>query len=444
MSTEPSPLPPSVADSSLRRNFLLGVTNGAMFSFAESLMSVDTVLTWFVQKLGGSNFLVGLVGPMRDAGWYLPQLFVAHRLQREPRKLPLYRRMALLRAIAWSIWTLAAFLLTQDHGWLLLIFFVTYGINALASGFAGLSFMDIVAKTIPAQRRGSYFGGRLFFGSILGLFGGVLVGVLVADNNPIGFPGNVAILFAAAWVAAMAGLLTFAVVKEPPGDVRPESDTLTTHVRRAARLPRRNLNLRYMLIARVVVLLSYIAAPFYSVYSINVLHAPASILGVYVSVRTLVSLAINPVWSRLSDRRGNKIVMQLANASGVAMLSWVVLAPPLAVAAGLHPEVQAYLFVPVFALMGLYETGNGIGANNLLLEIAPGNDRAIYVGLTNTILGIAYFSTVISGLLVDWIGYQGVFVSALILLIVAQWALGRIREPRQLASPQDERESARR
>jgi MFS family permease len=416
----------------LRRNFILGITNGALFSLAESLMSVDTVLTWFVQRLGGSNFLVGLVGPMRDVGWYLPQLYVSHRLQREPRKMPLYRRMALVRAVAWSVWTLAAFLLTQHYGWLLLIFMIAYGVNALASGFAGLSFMDIVARTIPARRRGTYFGGRLFFGSVLGFFGGVLVSALVSDSNPIGFPGNVAVLFAVAWAAAIGGLLAFANVKEPPGDVRADTETLTTHVRRAARLPRGNMNLRYMLVARVVVLLSYVAAPFYGVYSINVLHAPVSVLGVYGIVRTLISLIINPVWSRLSDRRGNKIVMQLSNACGVAMIAWAVFAPLVATGVNLEAGVQAYLFVPVFALMGLYETGTGIGANNLLLEIAPGNDRAIYVGLTNTILGVAYFSTVVSGLIVDLIGYRGVFVIALALLIVAQWALARIREPRHL------------
>src|SRR5512141_2630796 len=72
----------------LRRNFFLGVFNGAMFNFAETLMSVDTVLTWFVQQLGGSYFLIGLVGPMRDAGWFLPQLFISHRLQRERLEMP--------------------------------------------------------------------------------------------------------------------------------------------------------------------------------------------------------------------------------------------------------------------------------------------------------------------------------------------------------------------
>lgn len=427
---------PSVrTDPHLRRNFALGLLNGAMFNFAEALMSVDTVLTWFVQRLGGSNFLIGLVGPMRDAGWFLPQLFMAHRLQREPRKMPIYRRMMLVRAVAWFVWTAAAFVLAANFPALLAVFFVAYGANALASGFSGLSFMDIVAKTIPATRRGSYFGGRLFLGSLLGLTASGLVGVMVSENNPTPFPLNVAMLFVVAWIAAVIGLFSFGLVKEPDGEVRDEDDTLTSHVRRAARLPRQNENLRFLLIARVMILLSYIAAPFYSVYSLNVLHAPEEILGMYIGVRTIVSLLINPVWSRLSDRRGNKVVMQLATTCGVAMVGWALFAPIVAEAAHAEANIVAYLFVPVFALMGLYETGVGIGAVNLLLEIAPGNDRAIYVGLTNTVLGVAYFSTIASGLLVDALGYRGVFLIALVLLSVGLWALSRLQEPRWLTAP---------
>lgn len=434
---------PSVrTDPHLRRNFALGLLNGAMFNFAEALMSVDTVLTWFVQRLGGSNFLIGLVGPMRDAGWFLPQLFMAHRLQREPRKMPIYRRMMLVRAVAWFVWTAAAFVLAANFPALLAVFFVAYGANALASGFSGLSFMDIVAKTIPATRRGSYFGGRLFLGSLLGLTASGLVGVMVSENNPTPFPLNVAMLFVVAWIAAVIGLFSFGLVKEPDGEVRDEDDTLTSHVRRAARLPRQNENLRFLLIARVMILLSYIAAPFYSVYSLNVLHAPEEILGMYIGVRTIVSLLINPVWSRLSDRRGNKVVMQLATTCGVAMVGWALFAPIVAEAVQAKTDIVAYLFVPVFALMGLYETGVGIGAVNLLLEIAPGNDRAIYVGLTNTVLGVAYFSTIASGLLVDALGYRGVFLIALVLLSVGLWALSRLQEPRWLTAPDVKLEQA--
>jgi len=416
----------------LKRNFTLGVLNGGAFVFAEALMSIDTVLTWFVQQLGGSNFLIGLVGPMRDAGWFLPQLFISQRSQRQPLQGPLYRRAAAVRVMAWFVWTAATFLLATNYPALLLVFFIAYGVNSLASGFAGLPFMDIVAKTIPSDRRGSFFGGRLFLGGILGLVASVIVALALSAQNPQPFPINVGLLFALSWVAAVTGLTLFALIKEPPGHVNDDGATFTAHMQRAARLPRQNQNLRYLLIARVVILMSYVAAPFYSIYSINVLGAPVSIIGVYMGARTIVALLINPVWSRLSDRRGNKIVMQLATAVGVIMMAWVVFIPGVARNLNVPASTLAYAVVPVFALMGMYETGVGIGAVNLTLEVAPPHDRAIYIGLTNTILGVAYLSTAVSGLIVDAIGYEGVFVLGLLLLLVASWALWRLRDPREL------------
>lgn len=426
--TQQQPIEPP--DPHLRRNFALGIVNGGMFGFAEALMSIDTVLTWFVQQLGGSNFLIGLIGPLRDAGWLLPQLFISHRLQREPLKQPLYRRAAMIRVVAWLIWTLAVFVLAGHPSALLLVFFAAYGVNALASGLAGLPFMEIVAKTIPPDRRGSYFGGRMFLGGLLGLVAGVLVSVMLAERNPTPFPQNVGILLIVAFAAALVGLTTFALVKEPRSEVRDDGITFVAHLQRAFRLPRQNRDLRYMLLARVAILLSYVAAPFFSIYSINVLGAPPSIIGVYVGVRTITALAINPVWSRLSDRRGNKLVMQLTTLCGVAMLLWVVLAPPVTQAWGVSADLRLYLFVPVFAMMGIYETGLGIGANNLTLDVAPHNDRAIYIGLTNTVLGVAYISTVVSGLIVDAVGYTGVFVLGLLLLLLAAWALWQLRDSR--------------
>src|SRR5512135_483993 len=416
----------------LKRNFFLGVFNGAMFNFAETLMSVDTVLTWFVQQLHGSYFLIGLVGPMRDAGWFLPQLFVSKWLEKQPHKLPQYRRMAVIRCIAWLTWALST-LLIRDFNVVLFIFFVAYGVNAIASGLSGLSFMDIVAKTIPPRRRGSYFGGRLFFGAILALGASAIVSLVLDRNTSLDFPRDIGWLFLLAWVAASLGLFAFGKVIEPPGDVRLEETTMRSHVRRAARLTRHNDDFRFFLIARVLLMLSYVATPFYSVYSIEVLHAPAEIIGVYIAVRTVAASLINPIWSRLSNRRSNRLVVRAATVIGLLAPAWAIFSPPIATALHIDPT---YIFVPIFVLLGLYDTGVGIGENNLMFELSPDDDRAIYIGLTNTVMGIAYFSTIVSGLLVMLLGYNGVFILALIFFIVSLWAISRVSEPRAMAAEQ--------
>lgn len=412
-----------------RRSFFLGVFNGAAFIFAETLIAADLVLTNFVGKLTTSNFLIGLVVPLRDAGWYLPQLFVSSYLQYRDRMLPIYRIMAALRSIVWLGLALAVFVV-RDPVALLLSFYVLYGVNSLASGVAGLSFMDVVAKTIPGRRRGAFFGARMFFGSLLGLIASVIVDAVLGGTLAASYSAAIGLLFFISWVAASLGLLAFSSIREPPGEIREEPSTLGQHVRRAARLPRANRDFRLFLAGRVMLILAYMAAPFYGVYATRELGADDRIIGIFLAARTITFLAANPVWARLSDRRGNRLVVIAAAGFGVLIATAALTVRPILSAAGVAPTAWGYFFVPVFVLWGLYESGVGVGGNALLLDLAPPDDRAIYVGLTNSVLGVTLLSTSLGGVLVDLLGLPSVFGLALACYTAGLLAITRMREPR--------------
>ena len=72
----------------VRRNFTLGVLNGLFVGLGEALMDPTLVQVAFVNYLSASPLLVGLVVPLRDGTWYLPQLWVSSHLQSQPHKLP--------------------------------------------------------------------------------------------------------------------------------------------------------------------------------------------------------------------------------------------------------------------------------------------------------------------------------------------------------------------
>jgi MFS family permease len=88
----------------------------------------------------------------------------------------------------------------------------------------------------------------------------------------------------------------------------------------------------------------------------------------------------------------------------------------------------------VFAISGAFQSGIGVGGMSLLLEIAPSHDRALYVGLMNSALGVALLSTSVGGLLVDWLGYRGLFLLAACYYAVGLWTATRMREPRRMSA----------
>jgi predicted MFS family arabinose efflux permease len=415
-----------------QRNYVLGVANGALYMLAESLVDSTLVLTWFLARLSAANVLIGLVVPLRDAGWFLPQLFVAPYLSRQSRQLPTYNAAALVRGIAWA--TMAIVLLTQREPAILIAgFFIPYVINSFASGWAGLSFMEVVAKTIPAERRGSYFGSRMLLGGLLGLAGSLVVRLALSEQLGRTFPANVGQLMAIAGVCAMGGLLAFAWVREPPGEVS-QVASFAALLGRAANLPGRDRNFTFFLGARVLLMAAQMATPFLAVYASRELGARAEMVSVYLAANTGAALVSNLGWSRLADQRGNRAVIRLAALLGLTMALTAWLAGPVSRVWGLGLAAP-WLFALVFALVGAFQAGISLGGMSLLLELAPPAERRLYVGLANTVLGIALLSTSIGGVLVDWLGYRGLFLLAAGCYAAGLWTATRLREPRRVMQP---------
>ncbi len=88
--------------SRVRRSFVLGVLSGALLGFSQALIDPALMLTWFVSELTRSSFLIGLVVPLANAGWCLPQMFISGYLQSRPRKLPFYIAMGAVRLVCWA------------------------------------------------------------------------------------------------------------------------------------------------------------------------------------------------------------------------------------------------------------------------------------------------------------------------------------------------------
>ncbi|MCK4317107.1 MAG: hypothetical protein KAX24_15175, partial [Anaerolineae bacterium] len=256
-----------IPEHEVRRSFALGVFNGTAFRFAETLIDPPLILTWFVSQLTSSNLLIGLVAPMGNAGWFLPQIFVSTRVQRMQRKMPSYTLAAVIRTIAWLLLA-AAVWLVDDPRFLLAGFFALYAIARLSAGLAGLTFFDVVAKTIPARRRGSFFAWRQLLGGLLGLGGGWIVKTILY-HPALPFPRGHAVLFLLYCAVMGPALAAFALIREPPGPVVAEPVTLREQLRRAGRLWRTDRVYRRYIAARLSLAMANIALPFYGIYAKN-------------------------------------------------------------------------------------------------------------------------------------------------------------------------------
>ncbi len=412
----------------VRRNFMLGVVNGLLVGLGEALMDPTLVQVAFVNHLSASPLLVGLVVPMRDGIWYLPQLWVSSHLQSQPHKLPYYARMSVVRTASLTLLCVAA-LTMRNPVWLLALYFVCYGLYALAAGLSGLPFLEIVSKTIPPRQRGLYFAWRLTLGGLMALGASAVVRWMLAQPAGLTFPRNFGVLFGMG--AAALGLAMFFLqrTREPPDSETPPSVPVSHQFRRALSLVRGDANYGRFLTMRGALMVGGAASPFLAVFAQGQLSAPPEMVGIYLAVVSGVGLLANILYGRYSVRLGNRRMMVIATALGLVMsalvLGFVLLAGPL----GIRGMSAALCLLPAYALLSAREAGIGVAGYSLLMDIAPAAERSVYMGFTNSVLGIILFSTALSGVVVEQWGFLALVGVTLAAYMVAMWAALTLREP---------------
>jgi hypothetical protein len=413
---------PLFRSSANRRNFWLGVGNGVFYAGGEAFTDPSLVLTYFTSLLTSSKFLVGLVAPIRIGGWFLPQLLVSGFIQRQERKLRVYAPLGVFRAISWGL-MIPILWFVRNRTALLGLFFALLIVNSLAAGLAGLTFMDVVGKVVPPHRRGAFFGARRLLGGLLALAASGVVGWTLSEGSRLAFPQDFALLFGLSLVGISLAIFLFARIDEPLEPVVHQPVGVSAQIGRARQLARLNRTYGRFLLARLLMIIADMSVPFYVVFAKESLGAPPGLVGVYLSTTTLSALMTNLWASRVSDRQGNRRLLLTACLIGL-------MAPALAFLFGWW-RGPAILFAVAFAISGAYNTASWLAHTNFLLEIAPPDDRPIYVGTANTLVGTAILASSGGGALVDWLGFEALFGLALASLLLAIVVAVGIQDPRR-------------
>jgi MFS family permease len=394
-------------------NFRMGVFNGIVFTGIEALIAPSLVLAWYINGLGAPNAVVGLLPAILAGGWFLPQMFIAGRVQGLAYMMPWYRTVGFVRAAFMALLALSTVVFASQPLVLLVLFFVFFALYSLAAGWSGVPWYEMVNKVISPRRRGTFFGLRNFWGGLVALAISGPVGAIMSGELGLGFPYNFALIFGIVSVAVLLGVYFWTSVREPAAVQTATPLGARKLFRQGLEAYRADRDYRSFLVARVLISLASVADPFYVVYAKDVLGAPAASVGLYLGASSIAALLSNFLWSPLSDRASNRTVMVLTVIS-------TALVPTMAVIISLFVGQldNTFLFTAftlVFVLGGLAVGASRIVNNNMLLTVAPPSQLSTYVGFLNTVLGVVIFVPVLGGLLTDLVGYEPLFFVSLAL-----------------------------
>ncbi|NLE52349.1 MAG: MFS transporter [Chloroflexi bacterium] len=405
-----------------RRNTRLTILNGAlMIGTTNSVAAPDLVLTAFAAHLTSNPFILGLITPLQNATWSLPQIWTIGWLRRNRYALPLYHWSAVLRMISWIALTVVVFF-ARDATLLLFTLMLFVVMGGLAAGVTGLPFTEVVAKIIPARQRGLVFGWRGALGGALAIVGSPIVLFFTGPDIRFDFPQNYALLFLVAGVTQMLGFFSFSLVKEPPDEPSDDHPPLSTGLFRD--IWRNNRNFRSFVYGRTLFELSSMANGLIIVYASQRLGVRLELAGMYL----LVSSVLRPVFSiaagRVSVRIGNRLPVafgMLAQALGWLLL---LLALPL----GVRDRAAEYYMIPVYALTAIQK---GLIFSNLMalaLNVTPNDERPVYIGGLNTWIGVVSIFGGLNGVIAGVIGFEALFALTTVLSVLSAWKFITLKE----------------
>lgn len=388
-------------------SFAAVVLNGLFYPTAARVLSPGLLLTWFVSDLTSSALWVALIIPVQQGLALLPEPFYAEWLSTKPRSAPYYRAQALLRTLVWCALGFAACAFGGGRaGRLLTLFFLVFAVDSTCGGFGNIAFNDALASVIPEGLRGRARGWRGIFGAAAAGAAGLLVRRYFSARGSVQAFGP---LFAAAGSLYAAGGLVFALVDEPrKNPVSTDRPSPSRLLRRTGEMLR-SVTFRRFVASQVLLVPLTQGLPFFTLFAKRAFDLQLKALGVLILVDAVAPIVGNFVWGRLADARGNRRVIVAAAAFGL-------IAPLCAVAlyAMQDGKPSGALVLTVFAVVvftaGTATVGIDLAAKNYVLDLAPDRARRpLYIGVSDTLIGIPTMLLVGAGIVIDVFGFAPVF-----------------------------------
>lgn len=409
----------------LRWNYAAFAIESGVYLGGTAFIAPETILPNVVKELGGSEILIALMPSLTLIGFMLPQLLVAHRIERL-RSLKRWVQIASLpQRSAFLVAGLMLIFAAEDYPKLTLTAVVLAPlISGLAGGLNVAAWMEFVSRAIPARRRGSLVATRNLVGTCIGFFAGreVVKPILDTYEPTLGY----GLLHVIAFGFLMLSLAILSLTKEPPkpGRKEPSAANLRQSLGVARRLTRTDPRLRLFAWSRFWGTAFFILPPFLSIHAREVTGRGPEFLGELIAAGMVGAVAGNLLGGYLTDKSGGRAVFAISKVLTILY------------ALGAVWNAQEWGFYAIFFAMGAGWNMQMVGNSTMTVEIAPADNRITFLSLMSAISlpGMLLAAGIAAGIQ-RWVGeiYPAALVCALA-TGMSLYCLLRIPEPRHQVS----------
>lgn len=402
----------------LRYNITVNLLDGAFFGLGWGFGSIGTIIPLFISKMTDSAILIGLIPAIHAVSWQLPQLFMANAVARSRQYKPMVLWMTLHERLPYLGLAMVAFFAPSlSNRIVLLLTFLLLLWQGFGAGFTANPWQSMIAKIIPGEARGTFFGAQSAFANILMSVAAVTAGYILERLDA---PYDFTLCFLLVLIGMAISMFFLALTREPTDTEKNIPERQPFPWREWVTILQRDRNFSAFLLVRFLSQFATMGFAFYIVYGLRRFQMDEVTAGFLTAALTIASTIGSPLMGWLGDRLGHR-AMLIAGSFAVTLSSLL---------ARFAPSI-AWMY-PVFILAALANVAYWTISLAMTAEFGTEENRPVYIGLSNTLIAPATFlAPLLGGWIADASGFQTTFLlSALGGLIIAVLLLGLVRDPR--------------
>ncbi len=369
--------------------------HGSFLALTMAFVEINTVIPSLILEAGGGSFSVGLVSAILTGIPLVVQLIFAGFLISKSRKKPYLILGIYLRII--SLAALGFILGSSLNGiFLLILIFVILSVFSFSGVFAGISYTDLLGKTLEKESRRKFMAVRQILSGILSLLGGFLAKIVVSSFS---YPTNYSVMFFISAISLLIGSLGFFLIKEEKS-VKKTSLKFSEVFKSIPSILKSDNNLKNYVLFSNSTGFGLVIIPFYIVLAKNSFGLTGEDLGTYVLLQMVGMTVSGFLWGYLLSKWNYYKVMR----------NCVFLGAMLPILALLLSNTNVIVYSIVFILSGSNLSVRKMTFEGLLIEISNKENRPLYTGIVGALNLVLALLPLIIGSIIDTIGFTSVFI----------------------------------
>lgn len=382
-----------------KRNYLLFFTDTILFTNLSVFISVNVVITSFLNALGASTFEISLASALSSIGMILTQPIFAKKAMELKYKGKTFSKILFFQRAFFLIFVCTIPLLSSYRPQtMIIIFLLCWTIFNFFVGSYTPFYMSLLSKMVSQHQRGRLVGFAGAVGNIIAIGSAFITSLLLKQ---LAYPYNYTVVLGIGAVLLIFDAAVFGLMKEPPDTIVEKQMGYFQYFKDIPKILKGNRKFFKMVVGYCFFIIANISLVYYALFAIRKYGAKPSQVALFAVVTVVINTIGSVCYGMIADHFGHRLVLRIAATFGTIAAITVLF---------IHSLLIVFI---AFALSSLCAGGYFLSSNMLIIQESPSEQLPVFISVNSMItLIVSTAITLLSSVIIDTFSFTPMFLIA--------------------------------